>query len=792
MREMEHPTSQDPTRGPRREAVGERSQALLRECYGQFIDRLHEAMHSIVRGTNDLFDESPNVAPREIAHFRAHRDEWLTLWERSQRSLYARRLAGVRRNWRRPDGRSSLATMQLLDPFDQDMQLVLIRAVTTLQTETGREQAALAPRAQHLLDETTRDAFDNPFDVQYVLDAIGATARSLYSTPHVWRTLMERVVSELTPVLVKIYTALNRYLADQNVLPDLKAYLRVRSPHQPADDVDLLDTFRRLIKGGREAGAPAPQVRVPNLCIVGQARRAPTPAGPAPARPVHLTGLPDQASPLPAPLVALPDAAVRAAMAALARAQVDEAPLPPDRKRFDRRPSLPSVDPLMALGTSGALVAALGRLQRIDLPRAILAAAPPVNGRRVETALVPSNLLPFLRAALAEHIGRESNALVMDFVALLFDYVFRDPTIPQPLHGIFERLQVPVVKTALIDASFFSDHRHPARQLLDSLAEAAIGADANGDYLRDFDTLAIGVVNGVCDMYRLETEVFINATTDVRRFIDDDHRRTALAISGDIAAAAAAEQRELGRALARAVVRERLAGTDVPLRVRAFAESVWVDYLVQLGDGGEPRTADYERAVSVLEGLLWSISTKERLFERQRLANMVPRLLAELRAGSLEVGVPPERIANFFEELFALHTAALAQPSADNVPGAQAATTTPSARAEPPGESGRAAVSSGIHDFVTEMSVGSWIAFSGEGGAAPSRLWWVSPMRTRYVFANRTRMRGWILTPEELVHDLENGKASVVAEPVPLFERAISAVFDAVGGKGLALPPAPA
>jgi hypothetical protein len=94
---------------------------------------------------------------------------------------------------------------------------------------------------------------------------------------------------------------------------------------------------------------------------------------------------------------------------------------------------------------------------------------------------------------------------------------------------------------------------------------------------------------------------------------------------------------------------------------------------------------------------------------------------------------------------------------------------------------GRLTANKGIYDFVGEMIVGSWIAFMAGQREMVSRLWWVSPMRTRYVFTDRTRAHGWVLTPEQLAHQLEVGTASVVVEPIPLFDRAVSAAFDAVG-----------
>src|SRR5205823_4165397 len=78
----------------------------------------------------------------------------------------------------------------------------------------------------------------------YVLDAIGVTSRAIYPDARIWRPLMERMLSDITPGVNKIYVALNRLLAKHEVLPEISAALRARSELRPADDADLLPAFK--------------------------------------------------------------------------------------------------------------------------------------------------------------------------------------------------------------------------------------------------------------------------------------------------------------------------------------------------------------------------------------------------------------------------------------------------------------------------------------------------------------------------------------------------------------------
>jgi hypothetical protein len=89
-----------------------------------------------------------------------------------------------------------------------------------------------------------------------------------------------------------------------------------------------------------------------------------------------------------------------------------------------------------------------------------------------------------------------------------------------------------------------------------------------------------------------------------------------------------------------------------------------------------------------------------------------------------------------------------------------------------------------VHDFVSEMAVGTWLAFrQDDGRTVNAKLNWVSPMRTKYIFTSRRRGRAFLYAPEELAWQLASGRAALVLEPVPLFDRAVSAALDTLAAQ---------
>jgi hypothetical protein len=575
---------------------------------------------------------------------------------------------------------------------------------------------------------------------------------------------MVRVLADLTPTINKIYISQNRMLADRGVLPDMKAALRARSEFRPTDDSELLPTFSRMLS---EVGALPTDIVIPPLSDATGSGAPGLASGVSPSSSTPL-GAPAAVNYTPAPeilaaLAALAELAKGATTAQIATASPAAAG------------DFPDLDPMMALGTSTPLFTTLGHWQRLNLPAALQQALPPPAQGDTVRAL-PQNLVPHIRAAVAGQVENQTDRIAMDVIALLFDYVFRDSSIPDRMRMLFGRLQVPIVKAALLDRAFFSDRRHPARLFLDHLAEGAIGATADDAYCSAFESAATRVVDNVCRDFEIDVAVFARADSDLVAFLESERREAAPALNDQVAVALAAEESDADRAQVRALVRDHLAGLELPFLVRTFAETVWADYLTVLHKNPGPESDAWHSALATLDDLLWSILVKERTAQKAHLTKMIPRLVGGLRRGCTAVAVESDRAKSFFDALYGLHMAALK-------PAAAAAVPTPQATTVAPVKQGAAAVPTNVHDFVSEMAVGTWLTFGIGATPVNARLSWVSPLRSKYVFTSRSRTQAFVFSPEELAFELGTGRASLVVEPVPLFDRAVSAALDSLAAK---------
>ena len=440
----------------------------------------------------------------------------------------------------------------------------------------------------------------------------------------------------------------------------------------------------------------------------------------------------------------------------------------------------PDLDPMMALGTSTPLFATLGTFQRLDLRTALKEHMPQTGG---DAAIVPLNLIPHIRTAVADQIANSTDRITMDVIALLFDYVFRDPSIPETLRNLFGRLQVPILKAALLDRAFFSDKKHPARRVLDHLAEAAVGASSDEAYHQAFLTAAALIIDEVCRDFEIDMAVFEAADAKLARFIELERKTTEEALADDVNEALSAEENEKERALVLGQIRDKLAGLSVPFDVRSFAETVWADYVTSLVEKDGVQGESVQAALRTLDDMLWSIVAKERTGQKARLTKMIPALIGALRKGAQALAVPAERAKAFFDALYQLHISAIKPPEPEPGTAAAAASEGPVTRPLPVAN---------VHDYVSEMVPGTWLQFRTDKGAINARLTWISPLRTKYIFTSRSRSRAFIYSPEDLAYELGAGRAMLIVEPVPLFDRAVSAALDTLAASrpraGGALP----
>lgn len=364
------------------------------------------------------------------------------------------------------------------------------------------------------------------------------------------------------------------------------------------------------------------------------------------------------------------------------------------------------------------------------------------------------NLISLLQATpWAQGLG-QMDAMTLNLVALLFDRLFDDTRLPEAIKGLIGRLQIPVLKVALLDSAFFSRKQHPARQLLDRLAEAAIDwyDDADAGNPR-FDKLS-AIVTWIVVNFEDDIGIFDQALTDLESFLLAEADAATSQIQDDVQELAAVELNELGLATAESLVSARLFKRDIPVLLDEFVRHWWVPALAQVygADGeNEPRFVTY---VAALDDLLWSVEPKRGTEERLQLVNCLPRMLKTLEEGATQAGMPAQAYQAFTSELVHCHASAIRNgmrpPSATTVlPVVEEVVAPPT---EPVYE-----LPPVSQDELPKRW--AWVDLQeADGSHHKLRLTWISPQGTRFLFTNRAGTNGHTFTRAEIETLIRNGR----------------------------------
>jgi len=417
------------------------------------------------------------------------------------------------------------------------------------------------------------------------------------------------------------------------------------------------------------------------------------------------------------------------------------------------------------------------------------------------------NVLHDLRSSPHAATLASVDASTIDIVAMLFDYVFEDRHIPAAAKALLGRLQIPTLKAALLDKSFFSSREHPARRLIDLLAEVSIGVDD-----RNPDDPALKLVEQVVDHVRehFETDLapYAAMCEKVQVFITARDEAEAVLVQRSARVVEERERREIAHAVAAEEVQRRLAlRASVPLAVRNMLQQHWVRALAAVYASEGEGTAPWDRLCRVMDELLWSVEPKVTPEDRKRLIATLPTILRDLHEGMDRAKVSEEESGAFLGVLVDCHALAVKAgmrglatvPEIAPLPESDTPQDDPRIEREvvPAGDLQveeirlRGARGAMVRNVFTRTGVwtnlqrGTWVEFSSEN-AAPTRarLTWISPNKGVYLFTNPASVSVALsVSPEALAEQLRLGEARMLND-APLVDRAVDSMMAALGSAG--------
>ena len=278
---------------------------------------------------------------------------------------------------------------------------------------------------------------------------------------------------------------------------------------------------------------------------------------------------------------------------------------------------------------------------------------------------LPTNLIHQHRDELRQAATGRLDHMVIDVVAGLFDQILSDPKVPPHMARLLARLQLPVLRVALGDETFFSSRRHPVRQFVNRMASLACAFDDfSDDPGRSFLTHVRDLVQDVAQGDFDRMDVYTTKLDALESFIAEETRNT-LKAAGD--AAAVVERRETDLRLQQRYalqLQQQLAKVPMQDFLRNFLAQVWSQAIVLASREGAPERALRLRQLG--RTLVMSVQPKGGTAARADFLRELPNLMRTLNEGLDLIRWPDAPRKDFFGALLPAHAESLkgAAPSA--------------------------------------------------------------------------------------------------------------------------------
>lgn len=759
------------------------SMGMLAEGQRMMTDRLAQALPELLEKMDEsLFDLSEQATDGELQRLYLSLQGELRVQRDSIMAAFRPALQAEIAKAAKAEGQADFDTMalSLVEFDDMEESLGVSGLASGLRNACSAELRDLGIRIAHLRGLREPGDKDNP----YAPDVLASAFRTVFSPIADIKSrlsLLRLVEKHFHAPLCALYNELNAYLVERGVLPEIKLHARPSSASRQSGGAGqrAAATSESGTAGGSPGGADQPGdpgdlfASLQQLIMMNMGR--PTGMG---------------------------------AMAGVAA-------------------SMPGgVAPVMPPQATDELLKSLTHLQRGDLSGLPVAAEQLGEGfDPAQFALGTANLLRNLRDAGLYNAASQVDAITIDVVAMLFDFVFDDKDIPAAVRVLIGRLQIPVLKAAMLDKKFFSKKDNPARKLLDRLAQVSVawsGEVSEDDPL--YQRLA-AVVHDVIDNFEEDGSVFERAVDQLDQYIAEEQKHAEERSKTTADALYKRELKEFAQILAQEEMVRRV--QDAPEEIQRFLLNYWVDELAAAYENGGEDGDAWKNALAAVDDLIWSIAPKKRQEDRLRLVRTLPQLLKRIESVMRHKAAAEEEIKEFSARLVELHITALKgvqQPqeiTSDTQPQAlmpeQSAAAEPSAaifvsppalvvseesREAPPAPS-QPAPSQPVpatcadtgslkwtlstknltpeDDFdrmAKQMKKGAWVEFVLDDGVRLRvKLTWMSPMKGVMLFTERDGSNAVKISPRSLANRFRAGSAAVLGD-ASLVERAVSNVMD--------------
>ncbi|MDH5572262.1 MAG: DUF1631 domain-containing protein [Gammaproteobacteria bacterium] len=511
--------------------------------------------------------------------------------------------------------------LSLMEDVDLQESLAIGTIIEKIRHNYSQDIRAIEKRIAHIYPDIQTDPDTSPFDPKALCDAYQDAIRDFDFNIKAKIVIYKIFDKQLSTTIKDFYTEINNSLIEAGVLPEIKPELPKatgsRYPHrQKTGDTNASEATTQgnsnSSSSGNESVTPitSPEVLVSLQKMLAQ---------------IHPGGEHEQIN------------RTNFASAAETSEQIITA-LHQIHNELQTQAYTPSPDGT----TDGSLVTSLADPREISqqFKTMLLSQALQENGANVS-------------------INQIDNGII-DIVSILFEYILDDENLPAVAKAQIARLQIPLLKIAILNKEFFNTQGHPARQLLNALAKAGLGIDDSEDTKNNPVLNKIKyVVHEIIHNFKNDIQLFTDLLNEFNSFIEEEKARQLESESTIIQQQEQKEDHALAKQWVKNTLSDFLAGKKLPEQIEKIIKGPWAKVMLHTYIEQGSDSSLWKNQLRFIDVLAWSLDATQMSVDHKKLCNIIAHLIKTMREGLKEIDYPKEKTEKLFRALESYHLASI-------------------------------------------------------------------------------------------------------------------------------------
>ena len=404
----------------------------------------------------------------------------------------------------------------------------------------------------------------------------------------------------------------------------------------------------------------------------------------------------------------------------------------------------------------------------------------------IDISVIARELQEKLKTEEKEGPVEENDMQTIDLVGMLFEYMLSDENLPDRVKAMLSYLHTPFLKIAFIDRDFFENVDHPARLLLNSLADAGskwVGNDSTSQFgiLEKINE----VVNRILKEFHNDVKIITELLLDFRGFTKNIVRRQELMEKRATEKAQGEEKLRQVKIRVNDEIRSRTQAKELPSAVLLFLLQPWTDYLsfclLRFGD----RSDKWLKAISLVDDLLWCINPQVKSVDKVKQEKLHEQISEQVESGFNTIGFDPTKGNKLRDAISSLIKMALQSKKVEPAPAPMRSQLEKIA-AEKAGHEERQETKMTEEEasFVENLKMiefGTWLEFKD---GKRLKIAWCNSRTSHYMLVNQMGKREQMISGIDLARQMMQKDAKIISgSSKPFFERALENIFDKLNQK---------